>query len=122
MWIVTCRNVKIRNLHCTHTQPAEWAQCTGNVFALDMGENITLENCDINGCGAIGVYIFGTTNVTLKNNFIHDNTLWAVEDGGMGMITEKDKRNNNVTFVNNKFEHNGYLNENPEPVCEDGHD
>ncbi len=106
MWITTCQDVVIRNLHCTHTKPSEWEQCTGNVFALDMGRNITIENCNINGCGAIGVYIFGTKNVTLKNNFIHDNSLWAIDDDGNRM--QKVEKSENVTFINNRFENNGY--------------
>ena len=121
MWIVTCENVTIRNLHCTHTKPSEWEQCTGNVFALDMGQNITIENCDINGCGAIGVYIMGTNNVTLKNNFIHDNTLAAIEENGLGFGSDIQVTNSdNLTLIKNRYENNGYLQGKDGEECEGG--
>lgn len=110
MWIITCHNITIRNLHATHTKPSEDERCYGNVFALDMGRDITIENCDINGCGAIGVYIFGTRHVVLKDNFIHDNTLWAIDDDGHRMNSEEES--DNILFEGNRYANNGYLNEN----------
>jgi parallel beta-helix repeat protein len=107
-WIITCKNVIIKNIHATHTQPAEGLSCVGNVFALDMGSGITIEGCDINGCGAIGVYIFGTTNICLKDNKIHDNTIWAVEQDGYGILEVEE--NDVVKFINCKLYNNGSKN------------
>ena len=118
MWIITCENIEVRNIQATHTAPAEDERCYGNVFALDMGENVTIRNCDINGCGAIGVYIFGTENITLENNYIHDNTLWGVQDDGHGMVYPEES--DNVHFINNRWDNNGYLN--PDLVIEDWSD
>ena len=116
-WIVTCKRVRLENLHCTHTNPPEGAFCTGNVIAIDMCEDITIKDCDINGCGAIGVYNFGGRKITLKNNVIHDNTFWAIEDDGVGYIDAKKYREDldnpgNFIFQSNKFFDNGLNNPN----------
>jgi parallel beta-helix repeat protein len=111
IWVITCNNIHLRNLHATHVEPPIDRSCVGNVFATDMGENITIESCDINGCGAVGVYVFGTKKVILKDNYIHDNTLWAIDDNGNGMIEEEESED--IIFINNRYDNNGYKNENP---------
>jgi len=105
IWVSSCKNVLIKNIHATHTEPSDGQSCTGNVFALDMGKNITIEDCDINGCGAIGVYVWGTTNIILKNDELHDNTSWAVQYDGYGMLNVEN--NSNVHFINCNLHDNG---------------
>ena len=88
MWIFNCDRITISGLCATHTEPTELESCTGNVFGIDGTDNVTIENCEINGCGAIGVYTFMADGIVLRNNFIHDNTFWAVQHEGNGLLVE----------------------------------
>ena len=87
-WIVSSRDVIVRNVRTRHTDPTEDERCYGNVFGIDSSDDIIIEDCEIDGCGAIGVYICVSDNVTLKNNHIHDNTIWAFQFDGVGFLEE----------------------------------
>lgn len=88
MWIVNCDRITVSGFTATHTEPSEDERCSGNVFGIDGCDDITIENCEINGCGAIGVYTFLVDGIVLRNNFIHDNTLWAVQHEGNDLLLE----------------------------------
>jgi len=106
MWIISCNGVTIRNLHATHSDPPEDQGCTGNVFGIDSSTDVTIEDCDINGCGAIGVYSFMVDNIVLRNNYIHDNTLWAVYHELQGLLQE-DGSLQGLTMEGNTLVNNG---------------
>lgn len=89
MWIINCDRITISGLSATHTEPTEDERCYGNVFGIDGCDDITIENCEINGCGTIGVYTNLVDGIVLRNNFIHDNTLWAVQHEGNNLLLEK---------------------------------
>jgi len=88
MWIINCDRITVSGLTATHTEPTEDERCYGNVFGIDGCDDITIENCEINGCGAIGVYTNLVDGIVLRNNFIHDNTLWAVQHEGNDLLLE----------------------------------
>ncbi len=88
MWIINCDRITISSLCATHTEPTEDQRCYGNVFGIDGCNNITIENCEINGCGAIGVYTNLVDGIVLRNNFIHDNTICAVQYYGQNIMME----------------------------------
>lgn len=72
--LVNCQNVVLSGFRLTHTQPPQHEVCVGNVIAVfDCGE-VTIRKCDINGCGAIGIYAF-TSQVSAVRNHIHDNSV-----------------------------------------------
>lgn len=105
MWITSCRDIKIKNIKARHTNPTKDERCYGNVFALDNSDNVTIENCDINGCGAIGVYILGGSGILLRGNHIHNNSLWAVQFNGTGYLREIPDLEG-LHFENNIIENN----------------
>jgi parallel beta-helix repeat protein len=105
-WIINSSDITIRNLTARHTDPPEDALCVGNVFGIDSSDDIVIENCDIQGCGAIGVYIWNSMNIVLRNNYIHDNTIWAVEFEGLGFLSD-DQDIDGLTFDGNRIENNG---------------
>ena len=107
MWIVTCNNIEIKNIKARHTNPTKNERCYGNVFALDMSTDVTIEDCDINGCGAIGVYILGGGKILLRNNHIHNNSLWAVQLNGIGYLHEAENLEG-LRFAGNVIENNGF--------------
>lgn len=106
LWVLS-DHVVIKNLKLSHIKPNFWANCTGNVLALDGCDDVLVENCDINGCGRIGVYMFVATNVVLKKNWIHDNTLSAVQIDGVDLFTATDEYQGIIQFIGNKIEKNG---------------
>jgi len=88
MWIINSDRITVSGISATHTEPADDERCYGNVFGIDGCDDITIENCEINGCGAIGVYTLLVDGIVLRNNFIHDNTLWAVQHEGNDLLLE----------------------------------
>ena len=105
VFYITSEDVTVRNIYASHVKPNAHVNCSGNVFSISNADNTTIENCDINGCGRVGVYIRGTGNVILKNNFIHNNSLCAVQLEGINynqaFVSE------DVIFINNRMERNG---------------
>lgn len=79
MW-VTGENIVIDNLHMKHLMRGEndGQNCTGRVIAFDNASNITVQNCDLNGCGLAGLHDnVGNGFVYVSNNHIHNNSLGA---------------------------------------------
>jgi parallel beta-helix repeat protein len=105
-WISGCRTVAIRNVHARHTDPGEDERCYGNVFGIDTSDDIVIANCEIHGCGAIGVYAYNSNNVEIRDNHIHHNRFWAVQFEGVGLLSE-DRSVAGLTMHGNTMEHNG---------------
>ena len=51
--------------------------CGGGVVAIFTSHDIRVEDCDLNGSGAIGVYARESRNLTVKHNKIHNNSFTA---------------------------------------------
>lgn len=111
LW-VTGDHIIIKGIKASHVKPDFWANCTGNVFALDNANDIIIENCEINGCGRIGVYMFSATGVVLKNNWIHNNSLCAVQLDDLNLFVATDQYIEYVQFVRNRIHNNGNTNKN----------
>lgn len=107
LWIVNSQNVKIKNIKARHADPPAGVFCTGNVIAVDGCRHIVIEDCDLNGCGSIGVYAVITENLTLKRNHIHNNSSYAVQIDGIGVQAETDTVAG-VRFLENTIENNGH--------------
>jgi hypothetical protein len=72
------KNIQIENAHLSHLRPRKYYACHGHVVDIENSENIKLYNCEINGCGAIGVGALKTDNLTIQNCWIHSNSFNAV--------------------------------------------
>ncbi|MCK4505773.1 MAG: right-handed parallel beta-helix repeat-containing protein [Candidatus Aegiribacteria sp.] len=106
MWISNCDRITVSGLRATHTEPAEDQRCYGNVFVIDGCNDITIENCEINGCGAIGVYTNLVDGIVLRNNYIHDNTICAVLYYGQNLMMESNHLEG-LTMEGNTILNNG---------------
>lgn len=106
MWIINCDRITVSGLCATHTEPAEDQRCYGNVFGIDGCNDITIENCEINGCGAIGVYTNLVDGIVLRNNYIHDNTICAVQYYGQSLMMESNHLEG-MTMEGNTILNNG---------------
>ncbi|MFH0865118.1 MAG: right-handed parallel beta-helix repeat-containing protein [Bacteroidota bacterium] len=100
-------HITIKKIYARHIKPEFYAECMGSVIYVDMGENTHIENCDLNGCGRVGVNISGGLNIILKNNYIHDNTECAVRILGNNYYSATDEFPDVVRFINNIFNNNG---------------
>ncbi|NJO89442.1 MAG: right-handed parallel beta-helix repeat-containing protein [Chloroflexia bacterium] len=104
--------VKLRNLHLSHLN-AENAGCSGDVIMINSFScsDVTIENCDINGCGVVGVNLYATNrnsnlNYYFKNNSIHNNSTAAITINGESYQEEVNKFDG-IVFENNKIWNNG---------------
>lgn len=85
-----CENVTIRGIHAHHK---EMAECYGAVVSIVDSESITIEECDLNGCGVEGVRISDSNKVTVKKCLIHDNSeAGIVIDGNFSGIVIENNR------------------------------
>ena len=117
MW-VNGQNVVINNLHMTHLQPGETEgqNCSGRVIGFDGADNVTIINCDLNGCGLAGLHDnLGNGIIYAENNWIHNNSLGAYTDID-GNIWQEETDHPVFKFKNNFIEDNGHgLDENDYP-------
>jgi len=109
MWI-SGDNIIVKNLHMKHYKPGGFGEqnCTGRVIAFDGASNITIENCDLNGCGLAGLHDnMGNSNILVKNNYIHNNSEGAYTDIDGGVWQEAIDDHPVFKFENNRIENNG---------------
>jgi pectate lyase len=109
MW-VSGNNIIIKNLRMKHFKPGspEDQNCTGRVLAFDNANNVTVENCNLNGCGLAGLHDnLGNSNILVKNCYIHNNSLGAYTDidGRVWLYAVDDHPV--FKFENNRIENNG---------------
>jgi hypothetical protein len=71
-------NFHIENARLSHLEPREDYNCHGNVIDIMYVDGVTILNCDINGCGAVGVYARQSENLLIQNCWIHENTFNAI--------------------------------------------
>ncbi len=101
-------HITIRNIVARHVEPPFYAHCVGNVFTLDVCDYVTLEKCDINGCGRVGVYYnISDTKLNLFENKIHNNSLAAISDQDGNLYNEAVENHPLITFRGNYFVDNG---------------
>lgn len=66
---VLCENIKLVNVTMGHTVEG---YCTGGVVGTQNCKNITLEGCDLYGCGAYGIVADQTNGIVMNNSIIRD--------------------------------------------------
>lgn len=109
MWVMA-DNVHLKNLRMKHSKPGEPydQNCSGRVLAFDNANNITVENCDLNGCGLAGLHDnLGNSNILVKDCYIHNNSEGAYTDIDGGVWQAAIDDHPVFTFENNRIENNG---------------
>jgi len=110
MW-VTADNVVIDNLHMMHLMRGtlEGQNCSGRVMAFDGADNVTVVNCDLNGCGLAGLHDnLGNGTIYIENNYIHNNSLGAYTDIDGGIWQEEVNDHPVFKFKANLILNNGF--------------
>ena len=65
-----CANIYVTHITAGHTQ--EPSQCAGGVLHFISSQDILVEDCDLYGCGTLGVDADNSLNIQVINNLIHD--------------------------------------------------
>ena len=86
-------NIAIKNGTYKHVNFDQETYCTGSVFYIYKSSAITLDNCDINGCGSVGVSAYASNDITLTKCKIHDNS-----EGAFNFTSEC--KNININYCN----------------------
>ncbi len=71
-----CKGIRIKNLTLGHT---EEGYCTGCVIGVSYSEDITIENCDLYGCGTYGIEARSTNGIEMKKSIIRDCSYGIME-------------------------------------------
>ena len=99
IYIENSENITLKNFHATHLDPSGPIGCTGNVIHLEHSKNITIDDCNLNGSGIVGVAAYFVDSLKIKNSIIHENSEYGVIFQGKYIDIE------NNTFVNNNSGH-----------------
>ena len=109
MW-VTGNNIVIDNLHMMHLMPGEpkGQNCSGRVIGFDRAYNVTIINCDLNGCGLAGLHDnMGNGTIYIEHNYIHNNSLRAYTNMDGAVWQEEISDHETFVFKENRIENNG---------------
>lgn len=72
-----CANIYVANITAGHTQ--EPGYCMGGVLHYINSQSILVENCDLYGCGTMGVNGENALDIQVYNCYIHDCSVSGVE-------------------------------------------
>ena len=72
----SCKNITIKNLTLGHEETGD---CIGDVLVLNDCNNVTVEKCNLFGCGCIGVHTNRSKNISLTNTDIYGCSQEGVE-------------------------------------------
>ena len=72
-----CSNIYVTHIGLGHTQ--EPGYCLGGVLNFTNSEKILVEDCDLYGCGTLGVIGYYSLDIQVINNRIHDCSVGGVE-------------------------------------------
>ena len=83
LYFKNCGKITLSGLTVGHTEPADSYQCEGAVTRFDYCDTVNIENCNLYGCGAVGVYGLKAKNLLITNSKIYDCTfsgIWLTEN------------------------------------------
>ncbi|MBN1553878.1 MAG: right-handed parallel beta-helix repeat-containing protein [Phycisphaerae bacterium] len=74
--ILDSQDITLTGIRARHVKPLPTYNCHGPVLQIKDSRNVRVENCELNGCGAIGVSARSST-LTIRNCHVHHNTFNA---------------------------------------------
>ena len=86
--VVDSTNVALVGLHLTHKSPSDGTACVGHVVFVSGGKNTEIRKCDLDGCGATGIYAY-THNVTVSGCHIHSCSIRPIRFSGQLLMVRK---------------------------------
>ena len=89
-----CKSVTLENLVLGHTPEG---YCTGGVVRMNKCSGMTIDKCDLFGCGIEGLMLSGVTGLKFKHSTIRDCTYGIMTvSGSRGLVLSDSK------FIRNK--------------------
>jgi hypothetical protein len=74
--IEDCQGLTLSGVRARHVKPLASYNCHGPVVSVSNSRDVRIENCELNGCGAIGVSARRST-LSITNCHVHHNTFNA---------------------------------------------
>ncbi len=85
------KSILIRDIRVSHKPPLQRPKgsyiCTGSVIDLDECQDITIENCELNGCGTNGVAVYNSKDILVSGCHIHHNSNTAIKLSNVKNVT-----------------------------------
>jgi hypothetical protein len=75
--IAGCHDVEVSGVRARHVEPLAGYMCHGAVVRIDDSADVRIDNCELNGCGAVGVSAHNSI-VRITNCHIHSNSFNAI--------------------------------------------
>ncbi|MCD4707602.1 MAG: right-handed parallel beta-helix repeat-containing protein [Candidatus Sabulitectum sp.] len=72
-----CNNIHISGGYFSHVEPEEFDYCQGSVFDLVISNSITIDHCEVRGCGKVGFFVTECSDLFITDCVIKDNTQTA---------------------------------------------
>ena len=91
---IHCNNVLLENIIMGHTQDG---YCDKGVLELDGCNHVTINDCDLFGCGTEGFVIEACNDVTVNRTTVHDCTYYT-----MHIVRSNQVRFNDCIFRDNR--------------------
>ena len=73
-----CENITLSGITVGHSDYSNYYQCEGEVITIDSCDNVTINNCKLFGCGAVGLRSYSSQNVNIENSHIYDCSFAAI--------------------------------------------
>jgi hypothetical protein len=98
LYLSDCEGVRLRNLRFGHSP--EPGECVGGVAKIVRSKTVDLNECDLYGCGTVGLDLDGAENVVVSNSLIREcNTGFASIESCRDVVLHNCiLRNNAVSF------------------------
>lgn len=93
--IINSKDVTLKNLIIGHTKAK--GECAGGVLYFENSSNITIDSCDLYGCGILGITTMNVNDLKMVNTEIHDCT-----DGIMSLTNTRNAQFTNCIFRYNE--------------------
>lgn len=93
-----CSNIKIDGLTMGHLNPYKEYQCEGPVIAAYNCSKLTINNCNLFGCGAEGLYADNVNDIEINNSRIYECTYTGIWLAGESNAVVNDSEFSNSTL------------------------
>jgi parallel beta-helix repeat protein len=75
--ILESSGIRVANLYLRHCDPLEEYRCHGVVIRVRDSNDTVVQNCELKGCGAVGVSGWNSKNILVRNCLVQHNTFNA---------------------------------------------
>jgi hypothetical protein len=81
-----CKRIEIEGAHLRHLKPLKEYECHGAVIGIKESIGVTITDCELDGCGAIGVSARDSGELTVDHCHVRNNTFTAFYPHGCDKV------------------------------------